>query len=53
MPESFFRPSPPAEPDAPQPPLARKLGWFVLLCAGGLVCTAGVAYFLRALLFIG
>lgn len=41
---------PPPEPGASQAPLLQRLGWFVLLSAGGALSTAAAAYALRALL---
>lgn len=49
----FPEPSPPPESGVPEPGLLRRLGWFVALCAAGVAVTAGLAYALRALLFIG
>lgn len=40
----------PPEADAPQPPLARRLAWFIALALGGVAATGAVAYALRALL---
>jgi hypothetical protein len=35
-----------------QAPLGRRLAWFAALWLAGLVATAALAYFLRALLFL-
>lgn len=40
----------PPEAGAAQPPLWRRLAWFVALAFAGLAATAAVAYALRALL---
>ena len=42
---------PPPEPGDPPRPLARRLLWFAVLAAAGLLTVASVAYGLRALLF--
>jgi hypothetical protein len=46
----FLRVEPPPEGDAPPPPLARRLAWFVGLAAVSALAVAAVAYFLKALL---
>lgn len=38
----------PPDPDAPLPPLWRRLLWFMGLAAAGSAAVAGVAYLLRA-----
>jgi len=49
----FFRPvGPPADEDAPRP-LIEKLLWFAALALAGLAATAGAAFLLRELLFLG
>ncbi|HRE44654.1 MAG TPA: hypothetical protein PKY87_11870 [Terricaulis sp.] len=40
----------PPEEGAPQPPLGKRLFWFVALWIGGLVVVAAAAYALRALI---
>ncbi|WP_300574627.1 hypothetical protein [Phenylobacterium sp.] len=40
----------PPEADAPRPPLARRLAWFIALALAGMAATGAVAYALRALL---
>ncbi|HVZ99001.1 MAG TPA: DUF2474 domain-containing protein [Caulobacterales bacterium] len=40
----------PPEGDAPAPPLAKRLGWFVLIWVGSLVAVGAAAYGLRALI---
>jgi len=40
----------PPDPDAPREPLARRLAWFFGLALGAALCTALVAYVLKALL---
>ena len=40
----------PPEPGAPQPPLWRRLAWFVALAVAAALATAAVAYALKALL---
>ncbi|MDP1874432.1 hypothetical protein [Phenylobacterium sp.] len=40
----------PPDSEAPRPPLARRLAWFVALALGGMAATGAVAYVLRALL---
>lgn len=39
-------------PDAPKPPLGRRLMWFAGLALGGMIATGAVAYGLRAALFL-
>jgi hypothetical protein len=41
---------PPPEPDAPQAPLWKRLGWFAGLSVSAALVTAAVAYLLKALL---
>ena len=53
MHDGFFEPAPPPERDAPDGGAWKKLGWFALLAIAGVCVTAGAAYLLRALLFIG
>ena len=53
MRDVFFDPSPPPERDAPDGGIWKKLGWFALLAIAGVLATAGLAFALRALLFIG
>lgn len=49
----LFRPvGPPADEDAPRPPI-EKLRWFAALALAGLAATAGAAVLLKALLLIG
>jgi hypothetical protein len=40
------------EPDAPKPPLGRRLMWFVGLALASMLATGVVAYGLRAALFL-
>jgi hypothetical protein len=40
---------PPGENDQ-LPPLGKRIGWFIVLWLGGLLCVAGAAYALRALI---
>jgi hypothetical protein len=40
----------PPGPDDPPRPFLRRLGWFILIAAGGASATALVAYGLKALL---
>ena len=40
----------PPDPDAPQPPLHRRLAWFAGLALAAALATAAVAYLLKALL---
>jgi hypothetical protein len=41
----------PPSPPPPTPPTPwRRIGWFVLLWAGGVVAIAGFAYLLRAVM---
>lgn len=42
----------PPEKDAPSPPLARRLAWFVGLALAGVLATAVFAEALHALLFL-
>ncbi len=49
----FFEPKGPAGPDEPEPKLAVKVAWFVVLMLAGLLTVASAAYILRALLFLG
>ncbi|MEL6323161.1 MAG: hypothetical protein AAFQ84_02905 [Pseudomonadota bacterium] len=53
MPDRFFEPSPPPDPSAADGNVWKKIGWFVALAIGGVTATAGLAYVLRALLFLG
>ena len=48
----IFQPQGPASQEVEAPSLKSKLLWFVVLSVGGVTVVAGVAYFLRALLFI-
>jgi predicted cobalt transporter CbtA len=43
----------PPEPDAPAPPLWKRLVWFVAIAAASTVGVAAVAYGLKALLPVG
>ena len=45
-----IEPEGPPEPDAPLPPLHRRLAWFVGLAVAGCGATAAAAYALRVLL---
>jgi hypothetical protein len=47
---AIIEPEGPPGPDAPRPPLWRRLGWFFALAASATALTAGLAYALRALL---
>lgn len=47
-----FTPVGPATDENADGPL-KKLGWFVVFAMGGLAAVAGLAYILRAALFIG
>jgi hypothetical protein len=42
----------PPEPDAPAPPLWRRLAWLAVIAAGASLTTAAIAYALRALLLL-
>ena len=46
----IIEPQGPPGPDDPQPPLIRKLAWFVGLALAAALSTALVAYGLKALL---
>jgi len=43
----------PPEPNAPSPPLWKRLAWFVGIALASVVMTAAVAYGLKALLPVG
>jgi len=53
MPDDLLRPAPPPEGAENDRPLLHRLGWFAALAAASLAATAGLAYVLRGLLFIG
>lgn len=46
-----FEPTPPSK--EPPPPIAKRLLWLAALMIAGVTVTAGAAYILRGLLFIG
>ncbi len=49
---SPFDPVPPSADDKNEPPLRRKLFWFIALALAGAALVAAAAYMLRALLFL-
>lgn len=53
MPDPVFRPAEPLPDNAPEGPLAKRVLWFVGIALVSMLVVAGVAYVLRALLFIG
>ena len=53
MRDVFPKPAPPLQAHEKEPSFLKKLSWFALLAMAGVLATAGLAYGLRALLFIG
>ncbi|GAB5459141.1 MAG: hypothetical protein Hens3KO_21710 [Henriciella sp.] len=51
--KTLFEATPPLEDGEPEPPLSRKLLWFIGLMLLGVTVVAISAYTLRSFLFIG
>lgn len=52
-PKDLFEAAPPLQDGQAEPPLGRKLIWFIGLMLAGVCIVAATAYTLRAFLFIG
>ncbi|CAM3825458.1 hypothetical protein [Litorimonas haliclonae] len=52
MAKSPFRPVEPPKKGEVQAPLAKRLGWLIVMMVAGVTVVAGVAYALRKLLFL-